>query len=195
MNEWLSLNDYLTQDTKTGLMPDNHGGYVPYYQASSSCPYSKNEYVTWASSRFKITDSNVTKAEAISELKILNYFFQNGKTTICWSDGTTTTCYASPDKADAYTGFMIALAKKFMGNKNKATNLADYWINKLPARQKKAEAKRVKAEAEKKRIEEKKRQRREEYRLRIAAIQRKEAYEAAVLAHKKYGVPLNFKED
>ena len=116
-------------------------------------------------------------------------------TTIHWHNGDTTTCRAPLDKADQYTGFMIAVAKYAMGNKNEATNAADYWINKRPAQLKKIKEKVKAEEAEIKRITDKRRKRREEYRLRLAAIRRKEAYEAAKLANEKYGVPMDFKED
>ena len=116
-------------------------------------------------------------------------------TTIYWADTSTTTCRAPLDKADQYTGFMIAIAKYVMGNNNEATNTADYWINKRPAQLAREREKVEAEEAEIKRIADKRRKRKEQYRLRIAAIRRKEAYEAAKLANEKYGVPLNFKED
>ena len=66
-------------------------------------------------------------------------------TTIHWQNGDTTTCRTTLDKADQYTGFMIAIAKYAMGNKNEATNTADYWINKRPVQLAKV---REKAKAE-----------------------------------------------
>lgn len=117
------------------------------------------------------------------------------KTIIHWTGGVTTTCSTTLGKADQYTGFMIAVAKYAMGNKNVATNTADYWINKRPAQLAKAREKAKAEEAEIKRITDKRRKRREQHRLYLAAIRRKEAYEAAKLANEKYGVPLNFKED
>ena len=116
-------------------------------------------------------------------------------TTIYWADKSTTTCRAPLDKADQYTGFMIAIAKYALGNKNEATNTAEYWINKRPAQLAKAREKAKAEEAEIKRITDKRRKRKEQYRLRLAAIRRKETYEAAKLANEKYGVPLDFKED
>mgnify|MGYP007115365606 CR=1 FL=1 len=120
-------------------------------------------------------------------------------TKIYWADGSTTTCKTPLDKADQYTGFMIAVAKYSMGNKNQATNAADYWIYKRPAQLAKAEEQakeQTKAEkAEAQRIARKRQKHREEHRLYLAAIRRKEAYEAAKFANEKYGVPLNFKED
>ena len=116
-------------------------------------------------------------------------------TTIHWRDRSITTCRAPLDKADQYMGFMIAVAKHAMGNHNEATNAADYWINKRPAQLKKIAEKEDAAEAEERRLEDKRRKRKEKYRLHIAAVHRKEAYEAAKLANEKYGVPLDFKED
>lgn len=132
-----------------------------------------------------------------SKIISYDYIIANGMavTKIYWSDGSTTTCKTPIDKADQYTGFMIAVAKYAMGNKNEATNAADYWINKRPMRIAKFREKVKAEEAEIKRITDKRRKRREQYRLRLAAIRRKEAYEAAKLANEKYGVPLNFKED
>ena len=128
----------------------------------------------------------------ISIPQIANYSYCNGTTTIIWRDGTKTTCHADPEKADQYTGFMIAVAKYAMGNGNQATNFADYWINKLPARKEKEEKKKLAAETEARRIEEKRRKRRAQNRIRKAAIRRAEEYAAKKLAFEKYGVPEEF---
>lgn len=125
-------------------------------------------------------------------LEIRDYSYSNGTTKIYWADGTVTTCHADPDKADQYTGFMIAIAKRAMGNGNKATNEADWWINKLPARIKKAEEKEAAEQAEIERLEKKRRERRAKNRIRRAAIRRAEEYQAKLLAEKKYGVPTEF---
>ena len=146
----------------------------------------KSEWIPFRTVRkYNIADYEYTKDE------------NNGVaiTTIHWQNGDTTTCRTTLDKADQYTGFMIAVAKYAMGNKNVATNAADYWINKRPAQLAKVREKVKAEEAEIKRINDKQRKRREQYRLRLAAIRRKEAYEAAKLANEKYGVPLDFKED
>lgn len=123
---------------------------------------------------------------------VVDYTYNNGITTIKWEDGKKTTCHADPAKADQYTGFMIAIAKHAMGNGNQATNLADYWINKVPARKEKEEKKKLAAEAEARRIEEKRRKRRAQNRIRKAAIRRAEEYAAKKLAFEKYGVPEEF---
>mgnify|MGYP007119863268 CR=1 FL=1 len=149
-------------------------------------PKPKSEWIPFRIVRkYNIVDYEYTKDE------------KNGVaiTTIHWQNGDTTTCRTTLDKADQYTGFMIAIAKYAMGNKNEATNTADYWINKRPAQLARKREKVKAEEAEIKRITDKRRKRKEEYRLRIAAIRRKEAYEAAKLANEKYGVPLDFKED
>ena len=149
-------------------------------------PKPKSEWVPFKKVRkYNIVDYEYTKDE------------NNGVaiTTIHWQNGDTTTCRTTLDKADQYTGFMIAVAKYAMGNKNVATNTADYWINKRPAQIAKAREKAKAEEAEIKRITDKRRKRKEKYRLHLAAIRRKEAYEAAKLANEKYGVPINFKTE
>ena len=125
---------------------------------------------------------------------IYDYSYSNGTTTITWLDGSKTKCYCDPDKADQYTGFMIALAKHAFGNHNEATNLADYWINKKPKIERKAEAKRIAEKTEQARIEEKRKERRAKNRIRRAAIRRAEEYQAKKIANEKYGVPMDFKE-
>lgn len=143
----------------------------------------------------------VSQSVSINPNGILSYDYikdeQNNiaKTVIHWIGGVTTTCSTTLDKADQYTGFMIAVAKYAMGNGNAATNAADYWINKLPKKQAKELKETLKIMEQKKKIEEKRRKRKEKYRLHIAAIKRKEAYEAAKLANEKYGVPINFKAE
>lgn len=130
------------------------------------------------------------KHEMKKELKIIDHSFKNGKTTIKWNDGTTTVCRANPENADAYMGFMIALAKKFMGNKNKANNLADYWCVKMPKKRREAEAKALEQKLLEKRRAEKQKKRREAYRRKLAAIRIKEEYEAKKLAAELYGIPI-----
>ena len=125
---------------------------------------------------------------------ICDYHYANGTTTITWLDGTKTTCHCDPDKADQYTGFMIALAKHAYGNHNEATNRADYWINKKPEMERKAEAKRIAKEKEEARIDAKRKERRAKNRIRRAAIRRAEEYQAKKIANEKYGVPMDFKE-
>lgn len=159
--------------------------FTKYYNVFDP-PKPKSEWIPFRIVRkYNIVDYEYTKDE------------KNGVaiTTIHWQNGDTTTCRAPLDKADQYTGFMIAVAKYAMGNKNVATNTADYWINKRPARLAKIKEKEEKEVEEAKRITAKRQKRREEHRLRLAAIRRKEAYEAAKLANEKYGVPLDFKEN
>lgn len=124
------------------------------------------------------------------QLSIVNHTYHNGKTVIEWSDNTKTICRGNPETSDAYTGFMIALAKKFMGNKNKASNLADYWCVKIPKMREEAEKKAREEKMLEARREEKRKKRREQYRRRIAAIRLKEEYEAKKLASELYGIPI-----
>ena len=140
--------------------------------------------------RLDYTMRELEKYEMKKELKIIDHSFKNGKTTIKWNDGTTTVCRANPENADAYMGFMIALAKKFMGNKNKANNLADYWCVKMPKKRHEAEVKALEQKILEKRRVEKQKKRREAYRRKLAAIRIKEEYEAKKLAAELYGVPI-----
>lgn len=114
-------------------------------------------------------------------------------TTLTFRDGTKTSVAAPVEKADPYTGFYTCFAKHMAGGKNKINNLAEYWIEKLPAKMKELEEQEQKDKAEQARLEERDKKRREEKRVRMEAIRRKEQYEAAKLAQEKYGVPMDFK--
>lgn len=123
---------------------------------------------------------------------ITNHTYNNGTTTIKWSDSTITTVHSDPSlpTTTEYVGFMIAIAKKLMGNGSKASNLADFWLVKLPSKRKIAEERAEIARIEKLRLEEKRKTKREKNRIRIEAIKRKQSYEAAKVAFEKYGVPM-----
>ena len=59
-------------------------------------------------------------------IKNYTYIDHIGLTTIEWSDGTKTTVRAeNPARADQYTGFVTAYAKKAAGNTNNINNLFD----------------------------------------------------------------------
>lgn len=112
------------------------------------------------------------------------------KTTLCFRDGSETSVLAPAEKADQYYGFYACYAKHLAGNK--VNDEAEYWIEILP---KKLETERKAEEdalAEEQRIIERDKKRREKKRVRMEAIRRKEAYDAAKLAEEKYGVPMNF---
>lgn len=126
-----------------------------------------------------------------------------GKRTILeWTDGTVTTVECPETEFNAYNGFAIALAKKAMGNDNTMTNLADYWINKIPAKNAKILAEIEKRKAEERRISEKKKAKKEKWQMRQAVLARKRAYEetqkqraVAEIAEKEFGVPIDFKTE
>ena len=175
------------------------GLYIEDTSTGAITPFDKIREIRFTTDWHDIIEKIIYNANKTDP--IMNYEYTTDEannmaiTTIYWRDCSTTTCRAPLDKADQYTGFMIAVAKRAMGNHNEATNAADYWINKRPAQLKKIAEKEDAAEAEERRLEDKRRKRKEKYRLHIAAVRRKEAYEAAKLANEKYGVPLDFKED
>lgn len=126
-----------------------------------------------------------------------------GKRTILeWTDGTVTIVECPDAEFNAYNGFAIALAKKAMGNDNTMTNLADFWINKLPAKNAKIQAEIEKCKAEERRIAEKRKAKKEKWQMRQAVLARKRAYEeaqkqraVAEIAEREFGVPIDFKAE
>lgn len=121
------------------------------------------------------------------------------KLTIEWVDGTKTSVECPTSEYSPYYGFTIAVAKKAMGNDNTMSNLADYWMNKIPKKRKAEE----KAIAEKKRIEEKRNTERKERfehrkakKLMMDRVRAYKEYEADMKirkeAYEKYGVPESF---
>lgn len=114
------------------------------------------------------------------------------KTTLTFRDGTRSSVESPANKADPYYGFYACYAKHSAGGNNKINDEAEYWIEILP---KKLEKERMMEETsltEEQRLAERDKKRREKQRVRMEAIRRKEAYDAAVLAHEKYGVPMDF---
>lgn len=126
-----------------------------------------------------------------------------GKRTILeWTDGTVTIVECPETEFNAYNGFAIALAKKAMGNDNTMTNLADFWINKLPAKNAKIQAEIEKCKAEERRIAEKRKAKKEKWQMRQAVLAHKRAYEeaqkqraVAEIAEREFGVPIDFKAE
>ena len=120
-------------------------------------------------------------------------------THIEWADGTETVSKCPASEFDAYTGFAICVAKKAMGNKNKMSDLADYWTKKVPKKREQEAAKKVEQEriAEKRKAE---REARFEHRKNMKLMQdRVRAYEAYKKdielrkeAEEKFGVPAGF---
>lgn len=134
---------------------------------------------------------------------IVSHTFKNGRTTIKWSDGTMTQVACDPNKADMYTGFMIAVAKKAYGNNNTINNLADKWLFKIPKQKAEREAKEKAEKIEQERIAANKARKREIYRkkkiIRDEARRIKEQYEkeeleaeARKMAIEKFGVPADY---
>lgn len=134
---------------------------------------------------------------------IVSHTFKNGRTTIKWSDGTMTQVACNPDKADMYTGFMIAVAKKAYGNNNTINNLADKWLFKIPKQEAERKAKEKAEKIEQERIAANKARKREINRkkkiIRDEAKRIKEQYEreeleaeAKKMAIEKFGVPADY---
>ena len=112
------------------------------------------------------------------------------KTTLYFRDGSETSVLAPAEKADQYYGFYACYAKHLVGNK--VNDEAEYWIEILPKKFEKERQAELMAVKEEQRIAERDKKRREKKRVRMEAIRRKEAYDAAKLAEEKYGVPMNF---
>lgn len=113
------------------------------------------------------------------------------KTTLSFRDNTETSVLCPVDKADKYYGFYACYAKHIAGG-NKINDEAEYWIETLPKKLEKERLAEEKTLAEEKKIEERDKKRREKKRVRMEAIRRKEAYDAAKLANEKYGIPMEF---
>lgn len=134
------------------------------------------------------------KADYINMPEIKNYTYniEIGLTTIEWRDGTKTIVRAeNPDKADQFTGFMTAYAKKAAGNTNRINNLFDEWIIEKPKRDAESKAREERIIADNKAKEERNRAKREKWLIRREAIRIKREYEARKLANEKYGVPMD----
>ena len=112
------------------------------------------------------------------------------KTTLYFRDSSETSVLAPVEKADQYYGFYACYAKHLAGNK--VNDEAEYWIETLPKKFEKERQAELMAIEEEQRIAERDKKRREKKRVRMEAIRRKEAYDAAKLAEEKYGVPMNF---
>lgn len=113
------------------------------------------------------------------------------KTTLSFRDNTETSVLCPVDKADKYYGFYACYAKHIAGG-NKINDEAEYWIEILPKKLEKERLAEEKTLAEEKKIEERDKKRREKKRVRMEAIRRKKAYDAAKLANEKYGIPMEF---
>lgn len=140
----------------------------------------------------EIATMNIT--DFIRTPDIINYTYTPhiGLTTIEWSDGTRTTVRAEdPAKADQYTGFVTAYAKKAAGNTNNINNLFDEWTIERPKRETKRMCDEMVARIEAQKKQERDTKKREKRLIRREAIRIKREYEARKLANEKYGVPMD----
>lgn len=125
-----------------------------------------------------------------------NYNEDTTVTTIWWSDGTDTKVRAEyRDTASQHEGFKSACAKKAFGNDNTSNKLYDKWAVKEPAKKQKAQIKANEKLLEEQRIAEKRKAKKEKWLIRKRAVEINREYEAKKLAHEKYGVPMDEKED
>ena len=172
---------------------------------------AQSEWLDWAynNEKLKMCDSHIRYRKStlnnsiyeitmedtkmrMPKIKEHTYIKNTGVTILEWSDGTKTVARAeNPDTADEYVGFMMAIAKKAMGNDNTASNLADYWLVKKPERDARATWEKEAREAEQKRIEKKHKEKREKYLIKKEALRLKREYEAKKLAAEKYGIPMD----
>ena len=125
-------------------------------------------------------------------IKNYTYIDYIGLTTIEWSDGTKTTVRAeNPARADQYTGFVTAYAKKAAGNTNNINNLFDEWAIERPEKEKKRLCDELIARLEAHEKQERENKKREKRLIRREALKLKREYEAKKLAQEKYGVPVD----
>lgn len=125
-------------------------------------------------------------------IKNYTYIDHIGLTTIEWSDGTKTTVRAeNPARADQYTGFVTAYAKKAAGNTNNINNLFDEWAIERPEKEKKRLCDELIARLEAHEKQERENRKREKRIIRREALRLKREYEAKKLAKEKYGVPVD----
>lgn len=133
-----------------------------------------------------------SRIKAVPNITDYSYNEEIGLTTIKWSDGTKTIARAeNPEKADKFTGFMTAYAKKAAGNNNTINDLFDEWVIEKPKKDAAIKAENEKKKNEAKAREERARRKREKYLVRKEALKIKRDYEAKKLAKEKYGVPMD----
>lgn len=149
-----------------------------------------------------ISDYRVEECTIYDKTSGIGQHIKGKRTILEWTDGTVTTVKCPESELNAYNGFAIALAKKAMGNDNTMNKLADYWINKLPAKSAKMQAEIEKHKTEELRIAEKKKAKKEKWEMRKAVLARKRAYEdarkqrtIAEIAEREFGVPIDFKAE
>lgn len=179
-------------------LPYNYGSKAIYNVSPNSLtPLSQSGKFIWREIIDRI-NKYIDKEDKNTMPNITNYNYNEDTavTTIEWSDGTKTTVHAEhPDTADPYTGFVTACAKRAFGNNNTINNLFDEWAIKKPEREMIAKIEAENAKIEEQRIAEKRKAKKEKWAIRKRAAEINREYEAKKLAHEKYGVPMDEKED
>lgn len=158
--------------------------------------YVEENELTWSEDMLEPAKETIKKSKGLCEIADYKYNPKTGETYIKWTDETQTTVRpAEGTKPNQYVGFVTAFAKKAAGNTSRINNLFDKWTVKMPAKAE-IEAEKVEAKkAEVKRIAEKRKAKKEKWLLRREVLRRKRAYEAAQIAQKEYGVPVDFQEE
>lgn len=194
---WVSpMDNYVGQIAKISAIYEYLDGRVGYDL--------EGHYFTWderclalepkSSSHFTITSISGLEIRPLRMPNIKNYTYTPhiGLTTIEWSDGTKTTVRAeNPARADQYTGFVTAYAKKAAGNTNNINNLFDEWAIERPKREAKRMSDEMVACIEAQKKQERENKKREKRIIRREALRLKREYEAKKLAKEKYGVPVD----
>ena len=116
-------------------------------------------------------------------------------TTITMTNGEKISVSCPEADADQYSGFAIAYATICAGGRDRFNKMADYAINKIPAKKEKEAADKAKRLEKAKADEIKQTEKRRKNRIKREAKRRKESYEVMVLANHKYGVPFDFEPE
>lgn len=169
----------------------------PYYYGIKECEgywyYDMFDTSTTINAK---ENKNMNMRKVCYEIVDYKYDAETGETYIRWADKTETTVKPEEGtKPNQYVGFVTAYAKRAAGNTSRINSLFDYWTIKKPIRDKKAKEADEAAKTERKRITEKRKAKKEKWLLRREVLRRKRAYEAAQIAQKEYGVPVDFNEE
>lgn len=182
-----------------GVMEDlsNIGKILTILEVRAGVIYHVEENeLTWSEDMLEPAKETIKKSKALCEIADYKYNHETGETYIKWTDKTETRVRpAEGTKPNQYVGFVTAYAKKAAGNTSRINNLFDKWTIKKPLKDKIEKEKQAATKAEAKRIAAKRKAKREKWLLRREVLRRKRAYEAAQLAQKEYGVPVDFNEE
>jgi hypothetical protein len=136
-------------------------------------------------------NNNMNNRKVCYEIIDYKYDAKTGETYIKWDDKSETRVRPESDtEPDQFVGFVTAYAKKAAGNTGRINSFFTQWAIKKPKLEAEEKAKEKVARAEAKRIAEKRKAKKENWLVRKAALRIKREYEAAQLAHEKYGVPI-----